>query len=111
MPNGRGWLECCYCEHYRCHNPEWVGYDAAYEAGECLRFRTSLPDTMESSLHRVCSDFVPNEWYSRDSEAPAEKRLSYFPLPLVPGILYGYLYAYPPDVKPIAVLGPRGSDG
>jgi hypothetical protein len=109
MANGRGWLECCYCEHYRCHNPVWVGYDAAYEAGECLHHRTRLPDTLEEPVlaHRVCSDFQPNEWYSRDSIATADERFSYFSLPLVPGVLYGYHYSYPPNVKQIAVLAPN----
>jgi hypothetical protein len=108
MPNGRGWLECCYCEHYRCHNSLWMGYDASYEAGECLRYRVSLPDTAESGLHRVCNDFLPNKWYSQDSVATAEKRFSYFPMPLVPGTLYGYPYYSPPAVKPLAVLAPDG---
>lgn len=108
MANGRGCLECCYCEHYRCHNPKWVGYDAVYEAGECLRYGKRLPDTTESSVNRVCGDFLPNKWYSRDTEVTADKRFSYFPLPLVPGILYGYSYATPQKAEPLAVLAPDG---
>ena len=104
MPNGRGALECCYCEHYRCHNPDWVGYDAAHEAGECLHHRAALPATTETGLQRVCGDFRPNEWFGRDSAATAAERLAFFPLPLAPGILFGFPYNWPPDVRPIAAL-------
>jgi hypothetical protein len=108
MPNGKGSLECCYCEHYRCHNPEWVGYDAVHLAGECLRYHTRLPDTMESSLSRVCSDFQPNERYTHDSILPVEERFAFFPLRLVRGVLYGYHYTDPPGVQQIAVLAADG---
>ena len=108
MPNGCGALECCYCEHYRCHNPGWVGYDAAHEAGECVHHRAALPDTTATGLQRVCGDFRPNEWFGQDSEAAAGNRLAFFPLALAPGVLYGFPYHRPPDVQPITSLAQAG---
>lgn len=104
MPNGRGALECCYCEHYRCHNPEWVGYDAAHEAGTCQRHSAALPGTTADGLQRVCCDFRPNEQFSQDSSATAEKRLRWFPIALTPGVLYGFEYNWPPGIRPIGDL-------
>jgi hypothetical protein len=106
MSNGRGALECCYCGHYRCHNSDWVGYDAAHEAGECLRHRVALPATTDTGLQRVCRDFQPNEWFGRDSAVTADERLAFFPQPLAPGILFGFSYCWPPDVRPIFALAP-----
>jgi hypothetical protein len=104
MPNGRGALECCYCQHYRCFNPEWVGYDAAHEAGTCLRHCAALPDTRAEGLQRVCCDFRPNEWFARDSAATAEKRMGWFPVALAAAVLYGFEYSWPPGVRPIGNL-------
>lgn len=112
MPNGRGALECCYCEHYRCYNPEWIGYDAAHEAGTCQRYSIALPDTRAEGLQRVCGDFRPNEWFTRDSAATAEERLSWFAVALVTAVLYGFEYNWPPGVRPIADLAPdRTAEG
>ncbi|MGL6075958.1 MAG: hypothetical protein ACRC8S_17510 [Fimbriiglobus sp.] len=104
MPNGRGCLECCYCEHFRCDNPDWLGYDAVHEAGKCLHHLADLPATMELDLNRICRDFQPNEWFARDSEASAAKRLGWFPGPLAASVLYGFPYHHPPSVKPLGEL-------
>ena len=104
MPNGRGSLECCYCESYRCHNPDWRGYDAAYEAGECLFHHAALPGTTATWLHRVCRDFQPNEFFARQSQLSAAERFSWFPFALAAGILYGFGYNTPEDVRPITDL-------
>ena len=104
MPNGRGALECCYCAHYRCHNSDWVGYDAAHEAGECLHHRAVLPATTDTGLQRVCGDFGPNVSFGCDSAVTAGERFAFFPLPLVPGVLYGFPYYWPPDIRPISTF-------
>ena len=101
MPNGRGKLECCYCEFYRCHNLLWRGYDAMYEAGECLFHHAALPASTESWQHRVCRDFQPNEFFQRS----AQEQFGGFPFVLAAGVLYGFGYNTPEDIHPIAQLG------
>ena len=105
MANGRGKLECCYCEFYLCHNPLWRGYDAAYEAGACLFHNAALPGTTESWQHRICRDFEPNEFFQGD----ASEQFSWFPFVLAAAVVYGFGYNTPQDVQPIADLSSSGA--
>jgi len=106
MANGRGSLECCYCTFYRCHNPAWHDYDAAYEAGKCLRHQADLPASTSTGLHRVCRDFRPTKLFTQESVVSVEERFAWFPFDLAPGVLYGFDYNAPPEVHAIASLGP-----
>jgi len=104
MANGRGSLECCYCEFFRCHEPKWRGYDAAYEAGSCTFHGAPVLSTKDTWLHRVCSNFSPNEFFADHSKLSVNERFKAFPAPLEPGVLYGFAYNNPPGVHPIAAV-------
>jgi hypothetical protein len=104
MANGRGSLECCYCEFFQCHQPQWLGYDAAYEAGSCSFHNAPLPSTKDTWLHRVCAGFSPNEFFAAQSNLSVNERFKAFPDPLAPGVLYGFAYNNPSGVHPFATL-------
>lgn len=108
MGNGRGALECCYCKFFRCHNPLWLGYDAAYEEGDCTFHNCSLPATTDSWTHRICRDFQPNEYYEQH-RCSVEERFSWFELPLEAGVLYGFHDNSPEAAQAIGDLGPNRS--
>ncbi len=46
MPNGRGNLECCYCQHWDAESGLRED-DSAYEAGVCRLYKAQIPATLE----------------------------------------------------------------
>ena len=102
MPNGKGSLECCYCRHWR---GTYQGYDGAYEEGFCSYFQSTLPSTLESWTHRVCSRFEPNPFYERDSPTlSVDERFAWFGKELAEGVLYGFHYNQPYALEEIKTL-------
>ena len=96
MANGRGSLECCYCEFFRSYNPQWQGWDAAYELGHCTLHNAQIP---ESPLNRICVNFKPNQFFHRNSSVSVEERLSWFPTSFRPGGLYVFSYNTPEELS------------
>jgi hypothetical protein len=105
MPNGRGSLECCYCQHFQ-SDSGYEGYDAAYEEGHCRHWNVPIPTTLPSWGHRICADFAPNDGYERDNHSANEYhqrdtatsvkvRFSWFGFELKPGVLYRFGYNQP----------------
>ena len=105
MADGRGALECCYCQHYF---GRWTGYDAAHEPGFCAFHKTELPASKD---HRICTEFKPNDAYQRDNaqtQATVEDRFSEFGGKLKDGILYGFGYDTPNEVSELKALSSQG---
>ena len=102
MPNGKGSLECCYCIHWR---GAYRGCDGAYEEGFCAYHQSTLPSTLSSWGHRVCSEFKPDLSYEKDSPfISAEERFSWFGKRLEEGILYCFHYNQPFSIEEIKKL-------
>ncbi len=40
----------------------------------------------------------------QDSAASAEERFAWFPLELAPGVLYGFRYNAPPDIRAVVTI-------
>ncbi len=101
MPNGKGGLECCYCQHFQSESG-FDGYDD--EAGHCRHSNVPIPTT--SWGHRICADFAPNagyerdnrlanEYHQRDTATSVKVRFSWFGFELKPGVLYRFHYNQP----------------
>jgi hypothetical protein len=102
MPNGKGSLECCYCDYWR---GERQGYDGAYEEGFCSYFKSRLPSTSESWTHRICTKFEPNSFYNKDSPTISpEERFGWFRKKLKDGVLYGFSYNKPDSIEELKKL-------
>jgi hypothetical protein len=102
MPNGKGQLDCCYCIHWQ---SEYQGSDGMYDKGFCKLYEREIPTTLPFWTHRICSDFVPNQFYEKYAELNSiVQRFSWFEANLEKGILYGFPYNCPSEIKELKDL-------
>ena len=99
MPNGKGQLDCSYCIHWQ---GEYEGSDAVCDKGHCGLFDSELS---KSKLHRICSEFEANEHFDFYAGMHSvEERFKWFEIELEKGVLYGFGYNTPNDLKKLKVL-------
>jgi hypothetical protein len=113
MPNGKGALECCYCENFR-SDSGYRGYDAAHEAGTCTFHERRLPATENTGQQRICIFFrATKEYYDHNSrhllegrfqQASPQIRFQWFGQELAEDLLYQFQYNNPPQVSPLAKI-------
>lgn len=105
LPNGKGNLECSYCEHWMGVSSE-RGYFFTYEDGYCALHQISIPSSLPDWVHRVCVDFSPDEEFAKDNQIGLEwqpltlsevvaKRFTWMGISLSPNMLYGFFYSDP----------------
>ena len=102
MPNGKGQMDCCYCVHWQ---NEWDGYDGAYEQGFCTLYQAEIPSTLPDWIHRICVDFAPNRYFEKyliPNSLP--QRFAWFGIELQKGVLYGFHYNAPTEIKRLKEL-------
>lgn len=105
MPNGKGALDCCYCEYFR-SDSGYRGYDAVYEPGTCDFHERRLPSTEEHWGHRICIFFrATQEYYDHNSrhehegryrQCSPQQRFLWFERTLDEDLLYEFRYNDPP---------------
>lgn len=112
MPNGKGALDCCYCDYFR-SDSGYRGYDAAYEAGTCEFHERRLPSTQERWGHRICISFRSTpEYYDHNPryehegvfrQCSPQRRFLWFGKDLEDDTLYAFHYNDPlGSLEPLA---------
>ncbi len=116
LPNGKGNLECSYCEHWQSVSGE-RGYFFAYKDGYCTLHEVSISGSLPNWIHRVCLDFSPAEEFAKDNQIGLEwqpltldevvaKRFTQMGISLSPNVLYGFFYSDPTHAWVIMNLPP-----
>jgi len=96
MPNGKGYPDCSYCQHFK---GGWIRNLLGQKALCGLHGVELLP--LESGWHyRLCSSFSPTPSFHRHSVIPLEERLARFPIKLQPEVLYIYKHHGEEHVRP-----------
>ena len=92
MANGKGALDCNYCQHL--------------VAGPRCSFHDVTLPLSRKHLNTVCCHFEANGSYWRDNAIylPPARRFTWFGRDLEPGVLYEFSYNAPEDAVPLAVL-------
>ncbi len=89
MGNGKGYLNCYYCEHYQKRGDERT----------CSLHEVSLPNVQPSLGNQICSHFEASGLYWKDNakSMPPQRRFCWFGKDLRAGVVYEFFYHSPED--------------